>query len=42
MMNKVKSAVSAVVQRAKDMWRYERRVVYGAAIGFAVGFFVAW
>jgi len=42
MLNKVKSAVSAVVQRGKDIWKYERRVVYGAIIGFAVGFFVAY
>ena len=42
MLNKVKEVVNSVVQRGKDMWRYERRVVYGAVIGFAVGFFVAW
>lgn len=42
MLNKVKACVSAVVQRGKDIWKYERRVVYGAVIGFAVGFFVAY
>ena len=42
MLDKVKSAVNSVVQVGKDMWRYERRVVYAAVIGFAVGFFVAW
>lgn len=42
MLNKVKAGVNAVVHIAKDMWRYERRVVYSAIIGFAVGFFVAW